>query len=979
MGVILLSRNFLEGVWLSVTQCDEGVGFLLLSLWPVTQIAHFLCRPRVVFLTCVYNTIELMIPSKDNTMPSSLPFARLPKTVIPKKYFVTLKPNILTKQCEGSVKIELEVKESVDVIKLNAVFLDILTISFEDADGKILSPESYDLNKEDEKLSIKFVSPISVGSGVLQINFSGSLDHRQYGFYISRQTSASGEEDLAAVTHFEINLLKEVCVDVKVEPLLQPLSGETFSNKTANTSDEARSDVGARGFWITGQRAFFDATYARRAFPCWDEPEFKAEFNVTLIVSRDVTALSNMNVISDMVKEDELDFRVVKFASTPMMSTYLVAFIVGKFGFVEDTTDKGVILRVYTPRGKEQQGKFALDVLKKCLLFYEKYFGIDYSLPKIDLIAISDFPIGAMENWGLVTYREGVLLVDESGTSIERKQLVAREWWTDLWLKEGFASFMEFFCVDNILPEFDIMSSFWLSVFDTALQTDSLVSSHPIEVKVENPADINSIFDEISYDKGASLLRMLHEFIGDQKFKDGLRYYLKKFSNKNTETEDLWSALNHSSGQPIAEIMSTWTKQKGYPVVFVSSKMKGNKRVLTLNQKKFNLSHQNHENNQWMVPISFTSQSNPKKIIQEFILKNESAEIEFENIPADHWIKLNIGTVGFYRVQYSSSMLEQFISGIQDGTVPSFDRLGLLSDLFVFMLNGSVETVEVLKFMKNFVEETSLTVWSSIIKSLHKLDKLLESSESLEQFHKFGCLLLSKIYLKVGWDPKPNEKKSDSVLRAIVLETLVSFQHKEVLEKAHKKFDEYISGSISFPPSLRYAVYLAVINDGNESTFSKMCQLYKDSDLPEEISCIAKALGGFKNPSLLEEVLKFSISDNVRSQNTLHIVISVSRSSSEGRMLAWNFFKKNINLFIKCYHPGRGLSYFLQDFETITYIEDGFMVMVCVEVFVDFAVVYPELEACSSKAVKVDVSDCGVIGIKPECLKLIRKAETLNT
>ncbi|KAG1680034.1 Puromycin-sensitive aminopeptidase [Nymphon striatum] len=924
MGVILLSRNFLEGVWLSVTQCDEGVGFLLLSLWPVTQIAHFLCRPRVVFLTCVYNTIELMIPSKDNTMPSSLPFARLPKTVIPKKYFVTLKPNILTKQCEGSVKIELEVKESVDVIKLNAVFLDILTISFEDADGKILSPESYDLNKEDEKLSIKFVSPISVGSGVLQINFSGSLDHRQYGFYISRQTSASGEEDLAAVTHFE-------------------------------------------------------ATYARRAFPCWDEPEFKAEFNVTLIVSRDVTALSNMNVISDMVKEDELDFRVVKFASTPMMSTYLVAFIVGKFGFVEDTTDKGVILRVYTPRGKEQQGKFALDVLKKCLLFYEKYFGIDYSLPKIDLIAISDFPIGAMENWGLVTYREGVLLVDESGTSIERKQLVAREWWTDLWLKEGFASFMEFFCVDNILPEFDIMSSFWLSVFDTALQTDSLVSSHPIEVKVENPADINSIFDEISYDKGASLLRMLHEFIGDQKFKDGLRYYLKKFSNKNTETEDLWSALNHSSGQPIAEIMSTWTKQKGYPVVFVSSKMKGNKRVLTLNQKKFNLSHQNHENNQWMVPISFTSQSNPKKIIQEFILKNESAEIEFENIPADHWIKLNIGTVGFYRVQYSSSMLEQFISGIQDGTVPSFDRLGLLSDLFVFMLNGSVETVEVLKFMKNFVEETSLTVWSSIIKSLHKLDKLLESSESLEQFHKFGCLLLSKIYLKVGWDPKPNEKKSDSVLRAIVLETLVSFQHKEVLEKAHKKFDEYISGSISFPPSLRYAVYLAVINDGNESTFSKMCQLYKDSDLPEEISCIAKALGGFKNPSLLEEVLKFSISDNVRSQNTLHIVISVSRSSSEGRMLAWNFFKKNINLFIKCYHPGRGLSYFLQDFETITYIEDGFMVMVCVEVFVDFAVVYPELEACSSKAVKVDVSDCGVIGIKPECLKLIRKAETLNT
>lgn len=329
-----------------------------------------------------------------------------------------------------------------------------------------------------EIVDLNFASAISVGPGVLELTFDGVLSDKMKGFYRSKYQAPDGQERYAAVTQFE-------------------------------------------------------PTDARRCFPCWDEPALKATFDMTLIVPKDRVALSNTNEVSNKADPNDSNLKVVKFATTPIMSTYLVAIVVGEFEFIEGKTSEGLQVRVFTPVGKTEQGVFALDVATKAVPFYSGYFGIPYPLPKLDLIAIADFSAGAMENWGLVTYRESCLLVDPQNTSSLRKQwiglvvaheiahmwfgnLVTMEWWTDLWLNEGFATFMEFLCIDNLFPEYNIWTQFVTDTYTPALALDALHNSHPIEVPVGNPSEIDEIFDEISYHKGASVIRMLHRYISNE-------------------------------------------------------------------------------------------------------------------------------------------------------------------------------------------------------------------------------------------------------------------------------------------------------------------------------------------------------------------------------------------------------------------------------------------------------------------------------
>ena len=342
----------------------------------------------------------------------------------------------------------------------------------------MLEASKIEISTETEVATLSFASQLQVGVGELQLSFTGILNDKMKGFYRSKyHNSETNEDRYAAVTQF-------------------------------------------------------DPTDARRAFPCWDEPSLKATFETTLIVPKNLVALSNMNIINESSYKDDAAWRDVKFAKTPIMSTYLVAFIVGEFDYVETKSSDNVMVRVYTPVNKKEQGLFALEVAAKALPFYKDYFKIAYPLPKMDLIAIPDFAFSAMENWGLVTYRETCLLVDAKNTSSERKQwialvvthelahmwfgnLVTMEWWTHLWLKEGFASFIEFLCVDHLFNEYDIWTQFVTDVYTRALDLDALHNSHPIEVPVGHPSEIDEIFDDISYNKGASVIRMLHQFIGD--------------------------------------------------------------------------------------------------------------------------------------------------------------------------------------------------------------------------------------------------------------------------------------------------------------------------------------------------------------------------------------------------------------------------------------------------------------------------------
>ncbi|CAF4714565.1 unnamed protein product, partial [Rotaria sp. Silwood2] len=327
-----------------------------------------------------------------------------------------------------------------------------------------------------------------------------------------------------------------------------------------------------------GASTHFDPANCRRAFPCWDEPNFKATFDITLITPKNLQAISNMPIIYENEYLDDKEWKITKFDRTPIMSTYLVAYVVGEYDYVETKDSNGVSMRVYAPVGKKEHGQFALDIASKVLPFYTEYFNIKYPIAKADQIAIPDFAMGAMENWGLVTYRETTRLIDPEFSSMESRQLVAidvahelahqwfgnlvtMDWWTDLWLNEGFASWIQYLAVDKCYPEFDIWTQFVADTFAPFLVSDALKSSHPIEIPIGHPNEIEEIFDEISYSKGSSVIRMLHDYIGDDTFRKGLHNYLKEYSYKNTVTVNLWSHLSKASNKPVNEVMSSWTLQ----------------------------------------------------------------------------------------------------------------------------------------------------------------------------------------------------------------------------------------------------------------------------------------------------------------------------------------------------------------------------------------------------------------------------------
>ncbi|KAG0454705.1 hypothetical protein HPP92_023997 [Vanilla planifolia] len=457
---------------------------------------------------------------------------QLPKFAVPRKYEIFLKPDLRTCKFSGNVLITVDVVEDTRFLVLNAAELSIEngSVWFRSfSSSQKLQPLEIVAVEKDEILVLVFGEFFPHGVGVLEMNFEGVLNDRMKGFYRSVY-NYNGEDKDMAVTQFE-------------------------------------------------------PADARRCFPCWDEPAFKATFKMILEVPSDHVALSNMPVTKEEVSSD---VKKLFFQESPLMSTYLVAVVVGLFEFVEAYTTDGTHVRVYTQVGKSSQGKFSLDVAVKTLELYKEYFAVAYALPKLDMVAIPDFSAGAMENYGLVTYRETALLYDECHSAAANKQrvatvvahelahqwfgnLVTMEWWTHLWLNEGFATWVSYLAADSIFPEWKIWTQF-LDDTVSGLRLDALSESHPIEVEINHASEIDEIFDAISYQKGASLIRMLQSYLGADCFQKSLASYVKKFAYSNAKTEDLWNVLEEESGEPVKALMNSWTKQKGYPVVNVTIK-----------------------------------------------------------------------------------------------------------------------------------------------------------------------------------------------------------------------------------------------------------------------------------------------------------------------------------------------------------------------------------------------------------------------
>ena len=580
------------------------------------------------------------------------------------------------------------------------------------------------------------------------------------------------------------------------------------------------------------------------------------------------------------------------------MSTYLLAFIVGDFEFLEKKSNRGVLVRVYTTPGKKHQAKFALDVTVQVLEFYEKYFNIPYPLNTLDMIAIPDFTSLAMENWGAITFREVGLLVDEIHTSVSTKELVAEviahelahqwfgnlvtmEWWTPLWLNEGFASYIPYLAIDKLFPQWNIWERFTTDTLGIALRLDALKNTHPVEIEVHHPSEIGEIFDAVSYSKGASIIRMLANYLGEKDFRDGLRYYLKKHSYKNTETVHLWQAFAKVSKKPVAQMMKNWTSQPGYPVV----------KARMIN-KKINFS----QNRFFASPLS-------AKRAEDKMHSTGSAPTEWKIPIIFKKNKVNFGETGFFRTAYSKDLLEKLREPIQNKKLSAPDRLGVIRDLFALAEAGIISTTEALEFVSSYKNETNYTVWVELATGLARLEQILHKNLRLSTLlEKFICDLFSPLAENLGWNKKEGELHTDILLRSLAISRAGRSGDKKIITEAKKRFNKLQRGG-HINPDIRGAIYTVVASSGGIKEYKILIKKYKKETLHEEKNRIGDALGDFKNPKILEMTCVFSISKDVRPQDTVGIISAVGLNAS-GRNIWWNFIRKNWKMLVSRYGDG---------------------------------------------------------------------------
>lgn len=655
----------------------------------------------------------------------------------------------------------------------------------------------------------------------------------------------------------------------------------------------------------------FESHHAREVFPCIDEPEAKATFQLTLTTPKNQTVLSNTPVHTQSTKAGK---QTTTFEVTPHMSTYLLAFVFGELGFLEGKTASGTLIRTYATKDNVELTDFALDVAIKCLEFFEDYFGIAYPLKKCDFIALPDFASGAMENWGCITFREQALLLDPHNSSISTKQyvalvvahelahqwfgnLVTMRWWTDLWLNEGFASWIEYLAVDKLFPEWNVWTQFVVDEQQQALKLDALENTHPIEAPVNHPDEIRTIFDAISYSKGASVINMLHNYLGPDDFKMGLREYLEKHKYGNTDTVDLWAALEDVSGKPVKQFMNAWTTTPGFPLLSVNI----NENGIHLAQQRFftNPSHDEFPSQLWPIPL-LTDEQN-----YDQTLEVENEQIKYKT-PAG--LKYNIGQSGFYRTTYNATHLQQLGHKIDQGKLSPLDRLGLLNDLFESSKAGLTDTTIALHFLKHFSEEHEYPVWDSIATAIGGLKLVMDDEPLREKMKPYIRTLVTKQRERLGWDAPSKEPHFDKLLRPIILGMAASADEPEIVKHCIKLFNRIseaediapqlrvtasrgrVKRGIDIDPDLRGTVFGTVARLGGEDEFERLVKLHHSALLTEEKTTLAAAITGFEQPKLYKKALELIDSKEVRLQDVSYW-IAYSFLNRHARKETWHWLK----------------------------------------------------------------------------------------
>ena len=755
----------------------------------------------------------------------------------PINYELTFKPDLKKFTFHGTESILVYCKKLTNTITMNCAELKIKSCQVKFA-GKIIksTPQT---NEKNEELQIKLGEKIK-GNVTINIEFQGILNDRLLGFYRSKYKHG-GKTKYLATTQFE-------------------------------------------------------AADARRAFPCWDEPEAKASFEISIIADNKFTAISNMPIKS---KKKTGSKTIYKFGKTPVVSTYLIYLGVGEFEYLTGKIGKTQI-RVVTTKGNKSKGKFSLELGKKLLTSYEKYFRIKFPLPKLDLIAIPDFAAGAMENWGAITFRETILLYDPKTSSTRTKQyiaevisheiahmwfgnLVTMKWWNDLWLNESFATFMATKFVDKFYPEWDLWSQFIEDAMNVAMGLDTLKTTHPIDVKVNSPSEIREIFDAISYDKGGCVLRMLEHYVGEPNFRKGLKQYLSDFKYKNAEGKDLWNAIGKASRMPVTSMINTWLKQPGFPLVEINQD--GNS--LKLKQKRYLLEHdEKFSKGLWSIPLSLGLENEISKKL--FSKKSLSIKLPKNTIG----FVANYGRKGFYRVKYDEGILLDLKMLVDEKRIPEIDRWAIQNDLFSFCVSGDEQVRNYLDFSDAYYDEDSYLVSVNVAHNLASLYFRAFDEKFVEEIYDYAVNYFRKILFNLGWDPKKSDKHTDALLRAFVISVLGKMNDEEVTEEALRRYDKFLKSPSSLSPDLVEPICSIAAWNGNTKTHGELTKLYQNAKTMEEKLRFLGAMCGFKDKKLLIKSLDFSQTSEVRSQNMQLPIMKVA-ANPYGDKVLWPWLKKN--------------------------------------------------------------------------------------
>jgi aminopeptidase N len=687
---------------------------------------------------------------------------------------------------------------------------------------------------------LRFGRTLEVGTHVLAIEYQGKISERSEGLFISRYGTPDAPERMLA-TQFE------------------PVS-------------------------------------ARRFVPCWDEPARKASFSISVEIAKGETAVSNMPV--DQAAELADGRQRIRFQQSPKMSPYLLFLAIGDFERLERTVGD-TIISVLARRGSAHKGQVALESAAQLLPFYNAYFGVPYPLPKLDLVAVPGAGgFAAMENWGAILSFENALLLDPDLSPESAKQrvfavlahemahqwfgnLVTMAWWDELWLNEGFASWMESKATDHFHPEWKVLLQAQAGL-ERAMQQDAKRTTHPVVQPVRSGEQANQAFDAITYLKGQAVVRMLEDYVGEDTFRQGVRAYMGRYAYQNTTTADFWAELERAAEKPVRQIAEDFTLRPGVPLITIeSAQSDGTRTTLGLKQARFAVDESALQQQVWRTPVSVAALGSTASPVSRLIAGPTSFPALVEGPPP---VKLNIGQTGYYRSQYSGELFRSVAERLN--ALPSADQLGLLHDTWALGEAGVGPLQDYFELVQKLSPEAEPVVWRQVIGMLVAADRLYAGLAGQARFRSFARTTLSPVFARVGWDATTGESDNVAVLREDLLSALGRFGNGDVVDEARRRFQAFMVDPKSLPAALRLPTLRIVALTADRTLYDALHDLARRASDPLEKDQLFLALAHAADPGLAARTLEIALSNEPAARTG---PLMIKQVASDNPDLAWDF------------------------------------------------------------------------------------------